>query len=85
VFTTRYALSPYIKQIRFVFKWLNLSQSSTRCCVKEDGALLCWQSNLLNKTDACDCSTASLRCFILPGGGENWLCSAYKCISNQVP
>jgi hypothetical protein len=25
VFTARYALSPYIKQIRFVFKGLNLS------------------------------------------------------------
>jgi hypothetical protein len=29
VFTARYALSPYIKQIRFVFKGLNLLYNST--------------------------------------------------------
>jgi hypothetical protein len=30
VFTARYALSPYIKQIRFVFKGLNIPHSLTR-------------------------------------------------------
>jgi hypothetical protein len=32
VFTARYALSPYIKQIRFVFKGLILSKKTVRLC-----------------------------------------------------
>jgi hypothetical protein len=48
--------------------------------MKEDGFLLCgiWQSNVHNKTDTRDCHTAPLRCFVLPGGGKNWSCSAYR-------
>jgi uncharacterized protein YbdZ (MbtH family) len=45
VFTARYGLSPYIKQIRFVFKGLNLSQLNT--CVRSSRDTWCaWTQSL---------------------------------------
>jgi hypothetical protein len=37
-----------------------------------------WQSNVHNKSDTRDCHTAPLRCFVLPGGGKYWSCTAYR-------
>jgi hypothetical protein len=40
VFTARYALSSYIKQIRFVFKGLNNIQSKEMRILKQNGHLV---------------------------------------------
>jgi hypothetical protein len=45
VFTARYALSPYIKQIRFVFKGLTLCVCSARVDSRVVGTKECFVTN----------------------------------------
>jgi hypothetical protein len=47
VFTARYALSPYIKQIRFGFKGLNVSRAGLVHRLRRSHAASCYESPVL--------------------------------------